>query len=291
MTENRKIIVFHILTALIVSVWGTTFASTKLLLDAGIGAVEIMLYRFIIAYICMLIVSHKKLFCNNWKDELVHFFCGVTGGSLFFIAENSALNYTTTTNVAILICTTPLFTALLAFLFDKERLERKMLLGSAVAMVGVVMVVLNGRFELEVNPYGDVLTLFAAFLWGIYSLLLRRLSKRYSSLFITRKVFLYGILSLGFYVLFFPLNLRPELLPQPVVWGNLLYLGVIASMVCFWVWSASMTVLGPAKASNYMYVQPFVALVTGYFFLSEPVTLISILGAVLIIGGVYLAER
>lgn len=282
---------YHLLTLLTVTVWGTTFASTKILLEVGLGPEEIMLYRFAIAYLCILAVSHKQLWCQNPADELIHFVCGLTGGFLFFVAENTALKYTTTTNVAILICINPLFTALFSFLFDRERLERKILYGSVLALAGVVMVVLNGRFELQINPYGDLLTLLAALLWGLYNILVRRMSKRYDSLFITRKVFLYGILSFGFYLLFFPLDLHPHLILRPIVWGNLLYLGVIASMLCFLVWSAVLVRLGPSRASGYMYVQPFVALVVAWLFLSEPITWISIAGTVCIIAGVYLSER
>lgn len=290
MFKNR-ILLFHLITALVVIIWGTTFVSTKVLIQHGLGPIEIMFYRFVLAYFCLLMVSHKRLWADNWKDEFMLMLSGLTGGTFYFIAENTALGITQASNVALLVCTTPIFTALLVHWIFKEPLRRNMIIGSIIALIGVGLVVFSGSVLLQINPLGDFLSIMAALMWAVYCLILKPLGKKYPTAFITRKVFLYGVISLLVYFLFDPLQVKTEVLFHPVVTLNLLFLGIVASMLCFIAWNAAVKVLGPSRTANYIYVQPFSTLVLSSIILSEIITLASMIGALCIIGGVYLAEK
>lgn len=90
---------YHILAILTVAVWGTTFISTKILINNGLSPQEIFLLRFIIAYIGIWFISPRKIFSDSIKDELTMFAAGLTGGTLYFLTENTALKFTQTTNV------------------------------------------------------------------------------------------------------------------------------------------------------------------------------------------------
>lgn len=281
----------HVIAILTVIIWGTTFVSTKILINIGLSPVEILLYRFVLAYFCILIVSHKRLWASNPKDEALLLLSGLCGGSLYFIAENTALGITLASNVSLLICTAPIFTALLSGIFYKEPLRKKLLYGSSIALLGVGLVVFSGNFSLKINPLGDMLTMVAAISWAFYCLILKRLSYNYPTLFITRKVFFYGILSLLIYLIFFPVDIKIELLKQPVVYLNLLFLGFVASMLCYIMWNTAVRILGASKTANYIYVVPLVTLLTSAVFLSESLTVVSLTGAFCILSGVYIAEK
>ena len=290
MFKNR-ILLFHLITALVVIIWGTTFVSTKVLIQHGLGPIEIMFYRFVLAYFCLLMVSHKRLWADNWKDDFMLILSGLTGGTFYFVAENTALGITQASNVALLVCTTPIFTALLVHWIFKEPLRRNMIIGSIIALIGVGLVVFSGSVLLQINPLGDFLSIMAALMWAVYCLILKPLGKKYPTAFITRKVFLYSVISLLVYFLFDPLQVKTEVLFHPVVTLNLLFLGIVASMLCFIAWNAAVKVLGPSRTANYIYVQPFSTLVLSSIILSEVITLASMIGALCIIGGVYLAEK
>ena len=165
------------------------------------------------------------------------------------------------------------------------------MIGSFIALVGVGLVVFSGSVILRINPLGDFLSIMAALMWAVYCLILKPLGNRYSTAFITRKVFLYSILSVMLYFLFDPLLINMEILLDPIVVMNLLFLGIVASMLCFIAWNAAVKVLGPSHTANYIYVQPFSTLVLSSIILSEIITLTSMIGALCIIGGVYLAEK
>ena len=288
---KNKVLLFHLITAAVVTIWGVTFVSTKVLLQHGLGPMDIMFYRFVIAYCCILAISHKRLWANNWKDEFMLMLSGLTGGTLYFIAENNALRISQASNVALLVCTTPIFTALLANLIFKEPLRKNMMIGSFIALIGVGLVVFSGSVILQINPLGDFLSIMAALMWAIYCLILKPLGKRYPTTFITRKVFIYSILSVMVYFLFDPLMMDVEVLTHPIVLLNLFFLGIVASMLCFIAWNAAVKVLGPSRTANYIYVQPMSTLILSSIILSEIITLTSLIGAACIIGGVYLAEK
>lgn len=106
----------------------------------------------------------------------------------------------------------------------------------------------------------------------------------------TKSIF-YGILSLFFYFAIYPLNIKLELLKLPIVYLNILFLGVIASMLCYIMWNTAVRALGASKTANYIYIVPLVTLITSAIFLSETITIASGIGALAIISGVYIAER
>lgn len=289
--KKVSFVLYHAIALITVIIWGTTYVSTKVLINAGLSPVEIMLYRFVLAYVCLLLVSYRKKWADTPKDELLLFLCGLFGGSVYFLAENTALEITLASNVSLLLCTAPVFTILLSRVFYKEALRRNLLYGSLIALVGVGMVVLNGSMVLKINPVGDLLTLVAAVSWAVYCLILKRLGNLYSTLFITRKVFFYGIASLLLYQLFFPSAMNVSLLSSSVVSLNLLFLGMVASMLCYLMWNTAVRVLGASKTANYIYIGPLVTLVTSWIFLSEPLTAMTLAGAFLIIFGIYIAEK
>lgn len=292
MNATKSKLIFHLIAIATVAIWGTTFVSTKILIQHGLTPSEIFFYRFVLAYICMWSISRKKLFANRIKDELLLFLAGLCGGTIYFLTENTALGITLASNVSLIVCTSPILTTFLSYLFKrKEPFTRHLLYGSFMALIGVGLVVFNGSFILKINPLGDFLSLTAALMWAFYCLILKQLDSQYSTVFITRKVFFYGIMTTLPVFLFRPLHWDTSLMLQPVVWGNLLFLGIIASMLCFISWNACVKELGAVQSTNYIYIVPLVTLLTSAIIIDEKITVIALSGCFLILCGVYLAER
>ncbi len=274
------------------SVWGTTFISTKLLLTYGLTPAQVMFIRFLIAYALIWIASPKKLWAGSLRDEGWLVLAGLCGGSLYFQTENMALGITLTTNVALILCTAPILTALVSRLFFRgSPLGKNLVLGSFIALSGVALVVYNGQFVLKIRPLGDILTFLSALSWAFYTNILKKLDGRYDVVFITRKVFFYGLVTLAPVFLFTPFTVDPAILFRPAVVGNLLFLGLLASLVCFIAWNHVVRRLGPVTANNYIYATPLVTLVASRLILGEPVTVGALAGALLIIGGVFFAQK
>ena len=290
--HTTKNYIYHLIAILTVGIWGLTFISTKVLIEHGLSPQEIFLLRFLMAYLGIWFISPRKLFADNWKDELWLLWGGVTGGSFYFFTENTALEITLATNVAFIVCTAPLLTTILSLLiYKKEKATAGLVGGSLLALVGVALVVYNGHFILKISPLGDFLTLLAAFSWAFYSLIMKKMSGRYRTTFITRKSFFYGILTILPAFILHPWQFSLSGLWQPAVWMNLLFLGVLASLVCFVVWNIILKQLGTVRASNYIYLNPLFTLIGSAVLLDEQFTVMSLMGAMLILGGVYWAGK
>jgi drug/metabolite transporter (DMT)-like permease len=127
-------------------------------------------------------------------------------------------------------------------------------------------------------------------MWVIYSIIILKLEGKYHPLMITRKIFFYGILTLAPYFLVEPWGATWQTLAQPTVVGNLLFLGIVASLICYWSWNVAIEKLGAIRATNYLYINPIVAMITAYAVLNERITPLAMVGTALILLGVYLAE-
>ena len=292
MKENLLKAKWHLIAILTVGIWGTTFISTKILIGHGLNPQEIFLFRFLMAYVGIWFISSRRLMADNWLDEGWLFLAGLTGGSLYFLTENTALGITQTTNVAFIVCSTPLITTLLTRLFfPNEKGGPWLFTGSLVALLGVGFLVFNGNFVLKLSPVGDLLSLAASLLWAFYSLIILKLKGRYSTVFITRKIFFYGLLTILPVFLIQPWHFDLHGLLAPAVWGNLLFLGLLASLICFVVWNMVLKNLGTLSSSNYLYLNPLFTTIASLLFLDERFTWMSLIGALFVLLGVYISGK
>ena len=285
--------IYHLVAFATVAIWGCTFVSTKVLMLNGLSPAQIFTLRFLIAYVMMLAVYHSRLWADSWRDELKMMLLGISGGSLYFLSENEAMNFTSTTNTSLIVCSCPLFATLLVRLVYRSttRISMMQLGGSLLAFAGMVIVVLNGRFVLHLSPLGDALAFTACLSWSVYSLLMKWVSAKYGAAFITRKVFFYGVLTILPYYIFFPTLPTAAVLTKPVVVGNLAFLGCLASMICFLTWNWCISKLGAVKATNWVYFNPITTLIFASWVLGEKITPYFLAGATCILLGMFVADR
>ena len=273
-------------------VWGVSFLNTRVLLDAGLTPTQIFVARFAIAYLSLLVISRFKVRFTGWRDELLFVVCGIAGGSAYFIAENTALELTLISDVAVLVSIAPLTTALIGAIFYRdESITWMTCLGMVIAFVGSVMLALKDGFVWGDSVLGDLLAMLAALVWAFYSMALKRLNRTYSTLFITRKLFFYGILSALPLLSLQSNTMDWEALKRPEVWGNLLYLGLICSMAAYFIWGITVKRIGAVRASNYFYLSPIISMIAAAIWFGERTNAVAYVGCVLILAGVIIAEK
>lgn len=278
----------HFLALFTIIIWGSTFIASKYLLS-WFSPEQIMLMRFVLAYVILFILNHnfKK---PKLKEELGFLFLGLTGCTLYFLTENMALVYTQTSNVSIIVAAAPILTAVIAHFFTKdERLTRYIIMGAAIAFAGVILVVYNGTIILKLNPMGDILSFLAALCWAVYTVALKKYINKYDSVYLARKCSFYGFITALPIVIFRGgINLAPIFSDYKILLC-ILFLGIIASGICYVTWNKAIDYIGVISTNNYIYINPFVTMVTAYFILSEHITIMGLIGAVLIICGVAVA--
>ena len=306
--ENKKIwgIFFASVT---IFVWGVTFVSTKYLLN-DFSSLEILFFRYVTAYIGLWLI-HPKFQKIQMKDNILYALAGLTGVVLYQLSENIAIHFTNASNVSVIVSICPLFTAIISQIFLKERhLSVWFVIGFIIAISGVALVCFNGKHSLEFNPKGDLLALMAAISWGFYSLLISIINKKkYDRLCSTRRIFFFAVLimipltvfgwnlvpakgdfvrSLCFYTDKTVNTLR---FSKALTWINIIFLGVVASGICFTTWSKACDIIGTVKVSCGLYLIPVVTVIFAFLFLGEKLTLLGALGTVITITGLFISER
>ena len=283
---------YHVAAFAMIMVWGISFLNTRVLLDAGLTPTEIFVARFTIAYISLLAIGRFKVRFTGWRDELLFVVCGIAGGSAYFIAENTALELTLISDVAVLVSIAPLTTALMGAIFYRdERITLLTGVGMVIAFLGSVLLALKDGFVWGDSVLGDVLAMLAAFVWAFYSMALKKLNKSYSTLFITRKLFFYGVLSALPLLAWQDTHMDWDILKQPPVWGNLLYLGLICSMAAYFIWGITVKRIGAVRASNYFYLSPIISMIAAAIWFGERTNAVAYAGCALILAGVIIAEK
>lgn len=282
----------HLSAFITILIWGTTFISTKVLLNT-FTPIEILFIRFAIGYLALWLVLPHRLRLKDRRQEWCFLCAGLCGVTLYYLLENIALTFTLASNVGVIISIAPFFTAIFGYLFlHGERPGMRFFAGFALAMAGICLISFGGDAALSINPLGDLLAVGAAIIWALYSTLTKKISGfGYPTIQSTRRTFFYGILfmvpvlsAMGFQVKAAELANTANLL-------NLVYLGLGASALCFVTWNLAVRVLGAVKTSVYIYMVPVITTVFSAAILHEKITLTTVCGIVLTLAGLFLSEK
>ena len=282
----------HIIALFTVIVWGTTFISTKILLF-DYSPLEILFCRFALGFLVLCLAKPRRLKTKGWVEDKYLIAAGLCGITLYFLLENIALQYTYASNVCLILALVPFLTALISkFVLGEDTLTKTFFTGFVCAMAGMLLIIYNGSVILKLNPLGDVLAFLAGVVWAIYSVLLRKISTfHYDTILCTRNIFGYGLILMIPAFFFFDTTFDFSLLNDDVNLYNLLFLGIIASALCFGTWSLAVNILGPVKTSMYIYISPVVTLLTSALILDEKITLVAIAGTLFILTGLIISGR
>ncbi len=281
----------HLTALFTVMIWGTTFISSKILLQE-FSPVEVLFYRFALGLIALTVCYPKRMKETTWKQELLFAVAGLAGITLYYLLENIALTYTMASNVSVIVSTAPIFTVLFCNILykDEKRTGVKFFAGFLITMAGICMISFNGA-ALKLNPLGDFLSLLAAIMWGVYSAAYKKITEfGYTVIQTTRRMFFYGVLFMIPFLFFmdFEFDLSPFV--EPVYLMNILYLGFGACALCFLTWNLAVTKLGAVKSSFYIYLVPVITVVMSSLILKEQMTMMAVTGTVLTIVGLFVSE-
>lgn len=282
----------HLLALITILIWGTASVSSKILINS-FSPVELFFYRIIIAYGALLIICPRFIKYKSLWEEFIFAGAGLTGVTMYFIFQNTALVYTYASNTAVLISVSPFFTAVLAHFFLKdEELSVNFFIGFAISILGIILIGYNGNHVLRLNPIGDIFALLSALAWALYCILMKKISTyKYNPILYTRKIIFYGIIFLIPVMVYDNFQFSLEQFDNMGNILNMLYLGLGASAATYVTWNYALGILGAVKTSAYLYISPIITIIVSTIVLKEKVTIISMLGVALILAGIYLSEK
>lgn len=280
----------HFLAFFTVLIWGVTFVSTKYLTDS-LSSLEILYIRYLIAYAALWIICPRFFGFTNLKHELMMFFAAMSGAAIYQYLENVSVCYTTPASVSFITATAPIFTALLAHKYLGEKLSAKLFLGMAVSVAGIFLICFGDSKTVETGLLGDMIIFFSIWLWAVYSVLIKKISAfGYPGFLVTRRLFFYSVIAM---TPFMAVTGDPERLKsvlRPEIFINLLFLGILASAVCFATWNRSVEKLGATTTSKYLFVSPIITLIAQAIVYRGAVGTAALVGMAVTLIGVGITE-
>ncbi|MFA6708957.1 MAG: DMT family transporter [Fusobacterium sp.] len=273
--------------------WGMTYISTKILLEV-FNPIEILFTRFLMGFIFLMILYPKPLKIKDRKQEIFFALAGLAGVTLFYLLENIALTFTMASNVGVISALAPFFTGIVSYIFMKrqEKLNKYFFIGFLLALIGISFISFSGASTFKINPIGDFLAVISVMIWGIYGNLTRILgSYGYNTIQVTRRTFAYGIVFMLPALHFFDFNIQMSDALEPKYFFNLLFLGLGASAICFVTWNYTVKVLGPLRASIFLYLMPIVTVITSIIVLGEKLTVMSSIGVLFTFFGLLISNK
>lgn len=288
----------YFLAGVAIIVWSATFVATKYLLR-DFSALEIQYFRFLLAYV-ILWSMYPRVDKIAKGDEWLFFFLGLTGAAFYQMLENCALYYSTASNVSIIVAAAPVMTAILGKFWLKTRLRPSFWPGLMLALCGIVLVSTRGNFNLHFHPLGDFLACLCMLSWGFYSLVMDRLNgKGYNQFFQIRRSFFWALVILLPCFLLSPVDGLHGLFGLSLDMGRflelrfllpLLFLGVLASAVSFTAWNKASQLIGTVKCAVGIYLCPVFTMLLAWATLGESPCLMSVLGTIMILVGVFITS-
>lgn len=271
--------------------WGTSFIATKFALEE-LSPLMIIFFRLVFAIILLSIIalSTKKDFSIKFKSHGWIILLAVIASFHLWI-QVTGLQYTTATNTGWIIGTSPVFMAILGFIFFKENLTLLKISGIVIAFAGLLLLLTNGDIS-KLNfltHKGDYLILASAFTWSVYSIVNKKITINYPPLMTIFFLFVMMAIIIG------PFTINKEYFQATLhlsfkAWGAVLFLGIFCSGISYVLWSQALSEMEATKTGAFLYFEPFVTVISAWVLLNENITSMIIISGLIIMFGVYLVN-
>ena len=294
MNKNRKIA--YLALGINAIVWGASLPLVKLALDYT-SPYQYLFYRYLIVVpltfpvLIYLLYKYKPKIKKVFEIILME----LVGTTLVLAILYEGLARTTAIDASLISSTAPLFVILGGILFLKEREEKREWIGVIVALFGTLIIILepviqNGGIFSRSSLFGNGLIFIQTIIWAIYLIIAKKRYKNVPKLLVVTISFWVGLITFG--VLSFITSDAPILsdLAIPVVRNAALYMAIFGSLIGLTLYLYGQNLIEASEAALFSYLQPLIAIPLSIYILGDNLNILSIIGIVFIVLGVYLAE-
>ncbi|GEO48006.1 DMT family transporter [Companilactobacillus kimchii] len=287
---NSKKILGSILLSLSACIWGGMFVVVKDVVSV-IHPLQLVWLRYLVAIVFLILFSILKR--EKWsihkRDIGLIVIIDLIGNTISIVAQETGTWLSSAQTGAVITSATPSFMVIFAWLIFKEKITRVKIVSLVMATIGVVMIV---GIHLEGNSIllGVLSLIIAALTWALMSVLIQKVN-HYSSLQITIMSTIIAIICLTPVVFTNTASLVNIDFLEPKIILSLLYLGVISTALAFVMWNRGLTLVNSSSSGLFFLLQPIVGTLLGWLFLKESVSIGFFIGAILIIGSVWISVK
>ncbi len=284
---NMKAFLMALTTVII---WGSTFAAIRASLHGGYSAGHLVLSRYAIAsaiFVALALLPGVRIRFPYKKDLIKIFVLGFVGISLYNIGVTFGELTISAGNAGMLIGSTPIFTALIAVMFLKEKLGKPGWIGLSVGFVGIGFITLgtsDATFSISV---GAILVLMAAVATSVFFVFQKSLHVTYTPIELTAYFTWAGTIP---FLIFSPGLL--DTIGNATLEANLsaLYTGIFPAAIAYVTWATALSLGRASTVTSMLYVEPVIAIITAWIWLKEWPSTLSLLGGLIAISGVIIVS-
>lgn len=271
--------------------WGMSFVWSTIVFRYY-SPISTVFLRLVISF--LLLYSGMKLFRKAEKikkeDYRLFLLSALFNPFLYFIGESYGLKLSSSTKSAVIIATIPLFTPMVAYFTLKEKLTSLNIAGMIVSFGGIIIMIFDRSFNLNASPVGILLLLFAVATAITYTMILKKLSSKYSAINIIATQNLVGAFYFLPLFLIFDLNHFFLVKPDAKLIGSLLSLAVFCSSAAYILYTIALREIGVSKTNLFSNLIPVFTAIFSFFLLEEEFNLQKISGMAIVIIGLYLSQ-
>ena len=287
----RNLMLGSLFLSLAGAIWGGMFIAVRLSIFV-ISPMPLVWMRYgtaLIALLALMVLGHHSFYIER-KDRRLLLLSALIGQTLSIVTQETGTMLTSAQTGSVITAATPAFMVVFGCWLLHERLSAGRVLSVVLATVGVLLIVFDPD-NFEINAWGGLSLFVAAVTWALMSVLLKLLA-RYSVVTLTFYSVLVAFLVLTPYGIYWLMTAADfQAMSQPVIWGSVLYLGFVSTTGGFCSWAKGLTYMDASLAGLFMFWQPVVGTLLGWWLLGEPITLYFLAGFLLIAVGVVLALR
>lgn len=277
--------------------WAASFIATKQALDV-VPPITVVTLRLLISALCFLawfLYRREKINFGGakWLGRL--FLLSLFGTGLHYGVQTIGLEYTTASNASVYAVTGPISITIIAALFLGEKITLKKALGIGCALLGVLIVIgveTLKEFDLKGHLLGDFLVFISIFMWGIFSVMGKNMTRQMGALRLTAIVTFMG----AFYMI--PLGLieirQTSFSPGSIsteAWAAIAFLGITCSFLATLLYFYALEKTEAQKVGVYLYTIPPMTYLIAWVILKEAIGLNLLIGSLVVFAGVYLTEK
>jgi drug/metabolite transporter (DMT)-like permease len=281
----------YLLLVLVILIWGNSFIAIKHAVQF-LAPTELTILRFVpvaLIFGVLLLTTRRVAFWHmvrrDWPGLVL---LGLSGVVAYNLALNTGESRVPAGTASLIISLNPAFTFLLSVVFLGERLTIKKAMGLAIAFLGLYVIVRyasDQQIDFSYLRYVFI-TMLAPLCWAIYTILGKPLVARYPPLMVVGGAMMAAVIPLLFLIRGGLIAKLPTLPPD--VWLSIAFLSLVCTVFAFVIWFRALQRMEASQAASFVYLEPLFGVSFSKLLLNEPITLALLIGAALLIGGVYL---
>ena len=278
-----------------VVLWGVSFVATKAAL-AELSPLAVIAGRFALggAFLTAFLIARGKPVVPPRGELWPLAVMGFVGVFVHQLLQTYGLTLTTATRAGWLIGLIPVWAAIIAAFFLRERFGPAALVGLALGFLGAALVTTGGQLDRRLfalpTTRGDLLVVASTLNWAIYTTIGNRTIRRIGSARASAAVIFLGLL------MFLPFCVAETVWREyrhlsAAAWGAVLFLGIGCSALGYLLWYAALARLSAARVAAFSYLEPLVTMTAAAALLGESAKATTVAGGVIVLVGVYLTQR